>query len=104
MVHRNGPTQTLAEECIPPSAYLTRLEDDDPSPEEEEEAGPPKSTDVRYWSDFNHVYFSRDSLHPVLLAQSSHEGEDVVGWADGVSIFEMYDKVGTYLGGFLGMK
>ena len=84
------------EERIPPSTYLTRLEEENLSPEAE--AGPPKSTEVRYWSDYNHVYSSRDSLHPIPMApQSGREGEDVVGWADGVSLFEAYDKVGACL-------
>jgi hypothetical protein len=62
------------EEPIPPSEYLTQLEND---PVEEIE--PP--TAVRYWSDFNHSYFSSHSLHVLPDLPDSGEAESILGWA-----------------------
>lgn len=89
----DGPTQTIAKAQIPPSSYLTRLEAETaprPGNDDEETETAPRLTEVRYWSDYNHVYFTRDSLHPVPIT-----GEDdnvVTGWADGTSMFEAYDR------------
>ena len=61
------------EEAIPPSEYLTQLEND---PVEEIE--PP--TAVQYWSDFNHSYFSSHSLHVLPGLPDSGKGGSILGW------------------------
>jgi hypothetical protein len=44
-----------------------------------EEIEPP--TAVRYWSDFNHSYFSSHSLHVLPDLPDSGKAESILGWA-----------------------
>ncbi|CED85323.1 Members of tubulin/FtsZ family [Phaffia rhodozyma] len=63
---------------IPPSAYQTFLESDQPDPtyetDNDDEADndnddklpqPPRLTETRFWSDFNRVYYHPRTLHPL---------------------------------------
>lgn len=58
---------------------------------------PIKSSDVRYWADFNRVYYSRNpqSIHTAFPDPPLDEGgQEMVGnWSKGVDAFQKYDEV-----------
>jgi hypothetical protein len=97
---RGGSTQSFNSPPIPPSRYLAQLEDDQDEEEAEDKLQPPDPNEVRYWSDFNHVYFLPDSVHPLSMSKPMLEGDsqdekEECGWEEGKGLFEEYDKVRT---------
>jgi hypothetical protein len=98
---RSGTTQSFNAPPIPPSRYLAQLEDgEDDEEEAEDKLHPPGPNEVRYWSDFNHVYFLPDSVHPLSMSKPILEGDrqdekEECKWEEGRTLFEEYDKVRT---------
>lgn len=102
-----GKLQVHAEPRIPTSEYLLQL-DQDPDQESEKrnddkdedvEMHPPEASSIRYWSDFNHVYFSEQSIHPLPATTVSPNDSssiddvysDVVTWDESVEAFKRYE-------------
>jgi hypothetical protein len=95
----------IRQDPIPDIAYQTQLdqetdEDSDPVlgqqpyPEESSAVPPLVASDVRYWSDYNRVYYIPRSIHklPDLADWETAEGD----WQGGKETFLRYDSV-SYL-------
>lgn len=94
---RDGSTQESREPEIQRSRYLSQLEQTEE--ENDEKLYPPESKYTRFWSDFNHVYFSPDSIHSVFpFSQRLEDGQegDETAWAVGLELFERYNKVSQF--------
>ena len=96
---RDGTVDEIHRDCIPDIAYQTQL---DQEVDEEAAAGPPdpevgsvvpplRASDVRYWSDFNRVYYLPRSMHTLPdLADWEAAGGD---WQGGKETFLRYNLV-----------
>lgn len=91
---RNGLTHTYSAPKIPQSNYLIQLEETVDEEDDNEKLDPPASKDVRYWSDYNHIYFLPESIHPLSISRPQSNGEDQeVRWTEGCELFENYERV-----------
>jgi hypothetical protein len=85
MQHRNGPTVVQRQAAIQQSAYQQSLEEGlDP---------PPLTTEsVRYWSDFNRVYFHPKSIVQLNEYELSSTLMPFESWNVGDELFNSLDK------------
>ena len=82
---RNGPTVIQRQPAIPQNDYLKSL-DEGLEP-------PPLTTDsVRYWSDFNRVYFHPKSIVPLNEYELNSSIMPFENWDAGEDLFKSLDK------------
>lgn len=96
---RDGTVDEIHQDHIPDIAYQTQLDqevDDEsaaepPDPEVGPVVPPLRATDVRYWSDFNRVYYLPRSMHklPDLVDWEAAGGD----WQGGKESFLRYNSV-----------
>lgn len=96
---RDGTVDEIHRDPIPDIAYQTQLDqevDEDPAQrapdtERSPEVPPLVASDVRYWSDYNRVYYVPRSLHklPDLADWEAADGD----WHGGKDAFLRYDSV-----------
>ena len=97
---RDGAVDEIRQDRIPDIAYQTRLDeevDEDPAeapPDHEKSfiAPPPRASEIRYWSDYNRVYYLPRSLQklPDLAEWEAADGD----WQGGKETFFRYNLVG----------
>ncbi|KAI0310860.1 tubulin domain-containing protein, partial [Amylostereum chailletii] len=95
----DGSVYEIRQDRIPQSQYQDRIDEEiDEEPYEptsrlqrDEATGPIiQSSDVRYWSDYNRVYYLPRSVHKLPdAADFDNSGED---WQNGKEVFERYDS------------
>lgn len=98
---RTGEVSEFRQPAIEPSSYQARLaagEDPPPAPQSdyqdpssEKVAEPPRSTDLRYWSDYNRVFY-----HPrtIQALPDVADWENVDGnWSLGKQTFDRFNAV-----------
>jgi len=104
---RDGAVDKIHQDPIPNIAYQTQLdeevdEDSDlqavlgqPDLEKSSVVPPLLASDVRYWSDYNRVYYLPRSIHklPDLADWEAAEGD----WQGGKETFLRYDSVSSPL-------
>lgn len=96
---RDGTVDEIHQDPIPDIAYQTQLDEE---VDEDPELGPPDTekspavpplaaSDVRYWSDYNRVYYLPRSIHklPDLADWEAADGD----WHGGKDAFLRYDSV-----------
>ena len=95
---RNGDVLEVRQDLIPEATYQTLLDqevDDDPDqsqdPVQDEPVQALRSSDVRYWSDFNRVYYVPRTIQklPDVAEWENTEGN----WQLSKDTFERYDTV-----------
>jgi hypothetical protein len=105
---RDGTVDEIQQDPIPDITYQTQLdqetdEDSDPRaavlgqqpyPEKSSAVPPLVASDVRYWSDYNRVYYIPRSIHklPDLADWETAEGD----WQGGKEAFLRYDSVSSF--------
>ena len=104
---RDGSVDEIHQDPIPDITYQTQLDQEtdeipdpqavlgQPDPEESLAVAPLLASDVRYWSDYNRVYYLPRSIHklPDLEDRGSAEGD----WQGGKEAFLWYDSVSSPL-------
>lgn len=88
---RNGPIAEFKQNPITKSDYQTRLEEGGTGDDEGSLNSSVKSQEVRFWSDYNRVYYHPRSLHALsdLPEWEANKGD----WNYGKSAFEKYEAV-----------
>lgn len=88
---RNGPVAEFKQNAIAKSDYQRRLEEGDPGDDESSANAAVKSQEVRFWSDYNRVYYHPRSLHALsdLPEWEANKGD----WNYGKSTFQKYEAV-----------
>jgi Tubulin domain len=96
---RDGTVDEIRHERIPDIAYQNQLDEEveedpaeaPPDPKESVVVPPLGASDVRYWSDYNRVYYLPRSMHklPDLADWEAEEGD----WHGGKETFLRYNMV-----------
>jgi Tubulin domain len=96
---RDGTVDEIRQERIPDIAYQNQLDEEvegdpaeaPPDPKESVIVPPLGASDVRYWSDYNRVYYLPRSMHklPDLADWEAEEGD----WQGGKETFLRYNTV-----------
>lgn len=106
---RDGAVDEIQQDPIPDIAYQSQLdqetddEDSDPhaaalgqqpDPKKSPAVPPLVASDIRYWSDYNRVYYIPRSIHklPDLADWETAEGD----WQGGRETFLRYDSVSSW--------
>jgi hypothetical protein len=97
---RDGTVDEIRQERIPDIAYQNQLDEEveedpaeaPPDPKGNVVVPPLGASDVRYWSDYNRVYYLPRSMHklPDLADWEAEEGD----WQGGKETFFRYNVVG----------
>lgn len=91
LICRNGAVDEFRQPPVPKSAYQARLEAEAAEDAESEENS--STSDIRYWSDYNRVYFHPRTLQrlPNLSDYENVEGD----WNVGKDAFTKWDEVSS---------
>lgn len=91
-LYRNGEVVECKQDPIPKSLYHDRIESDNGDDDDEDRSqSRDNELDVRYWSDYNRLYYTPKTIQklPDVADWESAEGD----WARGKQLFQRFDEV-----------
>jgi hypothetical protein len=94
---RSGSVVEHSQDQVSRSRYLQRLEETEESTHESRDRDEQRSeldpdTEIRYWSDYSHPYYTPRSIHKVPDS-SGGARSDTMDWTSSQAMFKQYDAV-----------
>ena len=83
--HRNGDVVRCQQDIVPQSEYHKRLEE---APDDDNHV---HDSEVRFWSDYNRVYFAPQTVQEIPDTEWENSDET---WDAGTALFTRFDHVG----------